>query len=54
MKGNIFGDTGSDNINQLDLEFQCQFSIHQKTFLHPEKTINISICCWQSFICFMF
>ena len=41
MKGKRFGATGSVNINQLNLEFQCQFSIQQKTNLRPEKTLNI-------------
>ena len=41
MKGNRLPTTGSVNINQLNLEFGCQFSIQQKTNLHPEKTLNI-------------
>ena len=41
MKGNRLPTTGSVNINQLNLEFRCQFSIQQKTNLHPEKTLNI-------------
>lgn len=41
MKGNRFGATDTVNINQLNLEFQCQFSVQQKTNLHPEKTLNI-------------
>lgn len=41
MKGNRFGAIDTVNINQLNLEFQCQFSVQQKTNLHPEKTLNI-------------
>ena len=41
MKGNRLPTTGSVNINQLNLEFGCQFSMQQKTNLHPEKTLNI-------------
>ena len=44
MKGNRLPTTGSVNINQLNLEFGCQFSIQQKTNLHPEKTLNIPFC----------